>query len=59
MTPTKLLIGQIIIVFSIVIAGIWCATQWAAWKLAGQPELGRPWFIIANWPVYRPWSIFP
>ncbi|MBB6125392.1 conjugal transfer protein TraG [Sphingobium subterraneum] len=59
MTPTKLLIGQIIIVFSIVIAGIWFATEWAAWKLAWQPELGSPWFIIGNWPVYRPWSIFP
>jgi type IV secretion system protein VirD4 len=27
MTPTKLLIGQILIVFAIVIAGVWFATQ--------------------------------
>ena len=59
MTPTRLLIGQIIVVFAIVIAGIWFATEWAAWKLAWQPELGLPWFFIGHWPVYRPWSIFP
>ena len=33
-TPTKLLIGQILVVFAIVIAGLWAATQWAVptWK---------------------------
>ena len=59
MTPTKLLIGQILIVFAIVIAGLWAATQWAASMLAYQPELGPPWFAIGPWPVYRPWSLFP
>jgi len=59
MTPTKLLIGQILIVFAMVIAGIWFATEWAAWKLAWQPELGLPWFLLGRWPIYRPWSIFP
>jgi type IV secretion system protein VirD4 len=34
MTPTKLLIGQILIVLAIVLAGIWLATQWAAAHLA-------------------------
>jgi len=58
-TPTKLLIGQILIVFAIVIAGIWFATEWAAWKLAWQAELGHPWFILGHWPMYHPWSIFP
>jgi len=58
-TPTKLLIGQIIVVFAIVIAGLWLATEWAAWKLAWQPELGLPWFFVGPCPVYRPWSIFP
>ena len=59
MTPTRLLIGQIIIVFAIAIVGIWFATEWAAWKLAWQPELGPPWFFLGHWPVYRPWAIFP
>ena len=34
MTPTKLLIGQTLIVFAIVISGIWLATQWTAAALA-------------------------
>ena len=42
-TPTKLLIGQILVVFAIVIAGLWAATQWAAAMLAYQPELGPAW----------------
>jgi len=59
MTPTRLLIGQIIVVFGIVIAGIWFATQWAAAMLAYQPELGQAWFIFFGTPIYRPWQIFP
>jgi len=58
MTPTKLLIGQIIVVFAIVIAGVWGATQWAAAMLAYQPQLGAPWFVLFHTPVYRPWGIF-
>jgi type IV secretion system protein VirD4 len=54
LTPTKLLIGQILIVFAIVLGGIWFATQWAAAELAYQPELGSPWFILDELPVYRP-----
>ena len=59
MTPTKLLIGQIVIVFAIVLAGLWSATQWVAWQLAYQPELGAPWLIAFGHPIYRPWSLFP
>jgi type IV secretion system protein VirD4 len=59
MTPTKLLIGQIVIVFAIVIAGVWTATQWAAAMLAYQPELGGAWFSLDGIPIYRPWAIFP
>jgi len=58
MTPTKLLIGQIVVVFGIVIAGIWFATEWAAWKLAWQSQLGAPWFMLRGVPVYQPWAIF-
>ncbi|MCW3835054.1 conjugal transfer protein TraG [Sphingomonas canadensis] len=59
MTPTKLLLGQILLVFAIVIAGIWFATQWAAAQLAYQPELGPAWFTLLDRPIYRPWAIFP
>ena len=41
MTPTKLLIGQILIVFAIVLAGVWAATQWAAAMLGYQPRARR------------------
>jgi type IV secretion system protein VirD4 len=58
MTPTKLLIGQILTVFAIVILGLWAATQWAAAMLAYQPELGPPWFTFGELPFYRPWSLF-
>ena len=58
MTPTKLLIGQILVVFAIVLAGLWAATQWAAAMLAYQPELGLPWFHFGHLPIYRPWALF-
>ncbi|TPG42746.1 hypothetical protein EAH79_02445 [Sphingomonas koreensis] len=58
MTPTKLLIGQIAIVFAIVVAGVWSATQWAAAALAYQPELGRPWFNAFGYPIYPIWALF-
>jgi type IV secretion system protein VirD4 len=58
LTPTKLLIGQILIVFAIVLGGIWFATQWAAAALAYQPELGAPWFRALGRPFYHPWALF-
>ena len=59
MTPTKLLIGQIAVVFAIVILGVWAATQWAAAMLGYQAQLGNPWFVLFGWPVYEPWKLFP
>jgi type IV secretion system protein VirD4 len=59
MTPTSLLIGQISIVFAIVIAGVWSATQWAAAMLGYQAQLGEPWTVLFGLPVYRPWQLFP
>jgi len=58
MTPTKLLIGQIAVVFAIVILGLWAATQWCADMLGYQPQLGNPWFVLFGWPVYEPWKLF-
>lgn len=36
MSATKILWGQIIIAFLIVLAGVWGATQWAEWRRARQ-----------------------
>jgi type IV secretion system protein VirD4 len=58
MTPTKLLVGQILVVFSIVILGVWFATEWCAWELDFQPRLGAPWFRWIGLPVYCPWRLF-
>ena len=40
MTPTKLLISQIFVVFAIGIAGVWTATQWATFQL-GYPVIRK------------------
>lgn len=58
MPGTKILWGQVIIVFALVLAGIWSATQWTAHALAYQSELGSPWFMIGNWPIYPPYAFF-
>lgn len=58
MTPTKLLIGQALVVFAIVIAGVWFATEWCAAELEFQSQLGSPWFVLLGLPVYRPWQLF-
>jgi type IV secretion system protein VirD4 len=58
MTPTKLLIGQILIVFAIMVLGVWAATQWAAAMLGYQPELGAAWFLLDGHRIYRPWALF-
>jgi type IV secretion system protein VirD4 len=59
MTPTRLLIGQIVVVFAIMVLGVWAATQWAAAMLAYQPQLGVAWFRIGDLPLYHPWALFP
>ena len=58
MTPTKLLIGQALVVLAIMLLGLWASTQWAAAMLAYQPELGPPWFRMGGIAVYRPWALF-
>ncbi|MFB2351689.1 hypothetical protein, partial [Priestia megaterium] len=59
MSPTKILLGQIVLVFAIVGLAIWAATQWAAHALGYQAALGSPWFMVFSQPVYRPWLLFP
>lgn len=58
MTPTKLLIGQILVLFAIVSAGSWFATEWCASKPNFQAQLGRSRFILAGLPFHRPWHLF-
>ena len=58
MTPTKLLIGQIIIVFAVIALVVWFATQWTAAALGFQPRLGPAWCHVFDYPVYKPWRLF-
>ncbi|MBB3810078.1 conjugal transfer protein TraG [Pseudochelatococcus contaminans] len=58
MSGTKILWGQITIVFLIVLIAVWSGTQWVAWRLGFQPQLGHPWFELFGWPVYYPPSLF-
>src|SRR5882757_4411380 len=59
MSATKILWGQIVIVFAIVLATMWAATQWVAWKLGYQPQLGHPWFeLFSGVPIYFPPAFF-
>src|SRR5690554_4672258 len=58
MQATRILWGQVLAVFIIILAGIWSATQWTAFALGFQSELGAPWFMIGDWPIYSPPSFF-
>jgi len=58
MSATKILWGQILTVLSIVLFCIWGATEWVAWRLAFQPELGEPWFRLFGFPFYLPPAFF-
>jgi type IV secretion system protein VirD4 len=58
MSATKILWGQILTVFLIVLMTTWGATQWTAWQLGFQPQLGQPWFEVVGWPIYYPPAFF-
>jgi len=58
MNATKILWGQVLLVSAVVVAFIWGATEWVAWRLAFQPQLGPPWFEVFGWPLYQPPAFF-
>ena len=58
MNATKILWGQVLLVGFVVLAFLWGATEWVAWRLAFQPHLGRPWFEVFGWPLYEPPAFF-
>ncbi len=58
MSATKILWGQITIVFLIVLTTTWAATQYVAWSLGFQAQLGAPWFVLSGVPIYYPPAIF-
>ena len=58
MTGTRILWGQILVVFMMVLVTTWGATQWTAWQLGFQAQLGHPWFFLGDLPVYYPPAFF-
>ena len=58
MNATKILWGQVLLVSAVVLAFVWAATEWTAWKLGFQPQLGHPWLDVFGWPVYQPPAFF-
>lgn len=54
----QILWGQIALVFTIILLTTWAATQWTAWRLGFQAQLGEPWFMVAGWPIYYPPAFF-
>jgi len=54
MNASKILWGQVLLVCAVVLGFMWTATEWTAWQLAFQPQLGRPWFMLFGWPIYQP-----
>ncbi|MCA8891443.1 MAG: conjugal transfer protein TraG [Hyphomonas sp.] len=58
MRPGKILLGQVLIVFILIVLTIWGATQWTAYMFGYQPALGHPWFFAGEMPVYKPWRLF-
>jgi hypothetical protein len=59
MSGNRILWGQVTLVLAVVLATTWTATQWTAWQLGFQPQLGQPWFELARgMPVYYPPAFF-
>jgi len=58
LSGTKIFWGQITVVFLIVLIFIWSGTQWTAWRLGFQPQLGPAWFDLYGIPVYYPPALF-
>ncbi|WP_234050572.1 MULTISPECIES: conjugal transfer protein TraG [unclassified Xanthobacter] len=54
MSGSRVLWGQVALVLTIVFTAILGATEWTAWRLGFQAQLGPPWFEVAGWPFYYP-----
>ena len=57
-SATKILWGQILIVSFVALLFVWAATQWVAFRLGFQPQLGAPLTALFGLPIYRPWQVF-
>lgn len=58
MSATKIIWHQVILVCLIAFTFVWAATEWTAYQLAFQPQLGPAWFSLGTWPLYQPFAFF-
>ena len=58
MSATRILWGQLLFVSIVVLGFLWAATEWTAWHLAYQPQLGPAWFMMGGFPIYQPLTFF-
>jgi type IV secretion system protein VirD4 len=58
MSATKILWGQLLFVLLAAFAFLWAATEWTAWRLGFQSQLGPAWFTVGHWPIYQPVAFF-
>ncbi|WP_291078179.1 conjugal transfer protein TraG [Hyphomonas sp.] len=58
MSPQSILIGQIIVVLTTIVCGVWFATQWTAAQFSHDAYLGPAWFTVGGTPIYYPWRLF-
>jgi type IV secretion system protein VirD4 len=56
--PTNILWGQVLTVGLVALLFVWAATQWVAFRLGFQAQLGLPLIALFGVPIYRPWQVF-
>ena len=58
MSGTRILWGQLLLVSAIVLLFVWGATEWVAWRLGFQAQLGPPMGEVLGLPLYPPPAFF-
>ncbi|MGA0599207.1 conjugal transfer protein TraG [Caulobacter sp. KR2-114] len=58
MSGTRVLWGQVFAVLLVTLGFVWAATEWTAWRLGFQAELGSPWVRFLGRPIYPPPAFF-
>jgi type IV secretion system protein VirD4 len=58
MSGTRILWGQLLLVGAIALFFVWAATEWVAWRLGFQAQLGAPIGEVLGLPIYPPPAFF-
>ena len=58
MSGTRVMWGQLACVLALLLISVWSATQWCAWRLGFQPQLGEPLVVMDGARLYPPLAFF-